>query len=132
MQKAPDESVTQFLEKYENECRNIVTEVMDKFIDLNVGGEDYGQDTQQQQDQFEQLMEGMTVASKLLDLPTNASTKDNEDVIESEVLGRINAADTELGKEVDAIFRLVEDDKTPLTDQIVCHCVWDAAKKQFV
>lgn len=49
IQKPVDDSLIKFQEKFEAECKRIVTEIQDKFIDLNVGDNEsgYGQDEMQ-------------------------------------------------------------------------------------
>lgn len=69
----------------------------------------------------------VTFQSKLLDLPTNSSSTDLSEV----VIDSVVAIDAQLGKDLDAIFNYMINDKSPLVPQIVNNCDWNAKTKSF-
>lgn len=78
-----DDAVLKFQEEFEAECKRIVTEIQDKFIDLNIEDDEsgYGQDEMQmKQERFQKDMENVEVffSSNLLDLPDANTTGGSE------------------------------------------------------
>jgi len=102
---------SKFQQKFENDCKDIVDEIQEKFIDLGVENHSaYGENIKIRQERLENALEKMNFEFKTncLDLPQQSGSKDYLN-LDRETIEQIESTEASMGKDLDQIFDILND-----------------------